>query len=181
MPVFKEVIDISKQAIELRDNRLPNIYDEMLNDCEKGLIQEDLDPFFAELKEGLLELLNKIKASKHVIRDDFLSRIVPIYKQEAFSKYLLELNGYDFSKGVLATTEHPFTSNVARNDARVTTHYYEDMFLSNIYSVIHEGGHAIFMQNERETDHDHFMNRYPVSMKISSAEAKNIFISSIQN
>ena len=158
MPVFKDVIDISKQAIELRDNRLPNIYDEMLNDCEKGLIQEDLDPFFNELKEGLLELLSKIRASKHVIRDDFLSRNVPIYKQEAFSKYLLELNGYDFSKGVLSTTEHPFTSNVARNDARVTTHYYEDMFLSNIFSIIHEGGHAIFMQNERDIDHDHYIN-----------------------
>lgn len=34
------------------------------------------------------------------------------------------------------------------------------MVLSNIYSVIHEGGHAIFMQNERDIDHDHFINDY---------------------
>lgn len=159
-PVFKEVIDIQKDAINLRDNKLDNYYDNLLNDFEKGLLQEDLDPFFEELKVGLIDLIQRIKNSKHVIRDDFLSRKVPLYKQEQFSKYLLELNGYDLSRGVLSTTEHPFTSDIAKNDARVTTHYYEDMFLSNVFSIIHEGGHAIFMQNERDEDHDHFINDY---------------------
>ena len=155
---FKEVIDIQKEAVELRENKLPNYYDNLLNDCEKGMLQEDLDPFFQELKEGLIELINKIKNSKHEIRRDFLSRNVPIYKQEAFSRYLLNLNGYNFDKGAMTTTEHPFTMPLARNDARVTTHYYENMFLSNIFSIIHEGGHAILMQNERDCDHDHFIN-----------------------
>ena len=141
--VFKEVIDIEKEAVGYRENKLPNYYDNLLNDCEEGLLQEDLDPFFKELKEGLIDLITKIKNSKHVIRRDFLNRKVPIHKQELFSKYLLELNGYNFNKGVLSTTEHPFTSDIAKNDARVTTHYHEDMVLSNIYSIIHEGGHAI--------------------------------------
>ena len=158
--VFKEVIDIEKEAVGYRENKLPNYYDNLLNDCEEGLLQEDLDPFFKELKEGLIDLINKIKNSKHVIRRDFLNRKVPIHKQELFSKYLLELNGYNFNKGVLSTTEHPFTSDIAKNDARVTTHYHEDMVLSNIYSIIHEGGHAILMQNEREEDYEHFINDY---------------------
>ena len=158
--VFKEVIDIEKEAVGYRENKLPNYYDNLLNDCEEGLLQEDLDPFFKELKEGLIDLITKIKNSKHVIRRDFLNRKVPIHKQELFSKYLLELNGYNFNKGVLSTTEHPFTSDIAKNDARVTTHYHEDMVLSNIYSIIHEGGHAILMQNEREEDYEHFVNDY---------------------
>ena len=33
---------------------------------------------------------------------------------------------------------------------RVTTHYYEDNFVSNIFTTLHEGGHALFMQNEPE-------------------------------
>ena len=160
---FKEVIDISKEAVNLRENKLENYYDNLLNDCEKGMLQKDLDPFFKELKEGLLELINRIKNSKHVIRRDFLDRFVPIYKQDQFSKYLLTLNGYNFAKGCLATTEHPFTNSIAKNDARVTTHYHENMFLSNIFSIIHEGGHAIFMQNERECDYDHFINDYPTN------------------
>ncbi len=46
------------------------------------------------------------------------------------------------------TTEHPFTTNFGANDVRVTTHYFEDNFISNIFSTLHEGGHALFMQNE---------------------------------
>ena len=152
------VVEMAREKVSLREDALPLFYDNLLNDCEKGVLTRDLDEFFGELKEGLIELIGKIGKSKHKIRSDFLSRKVPIHKQEAFSKYLLELNGYDFNRGCLSTTEHPFTSDVAENDARVTTHYYEDMFLSNVYSVIHEGGHAIFMQNERPEDHAHFIN-----------------------
>ena len=155
---FKKVIDISKKAIDLREVKLDNLYDIMLNDCEKGVLQEELDIFFNDLKKGLIDLLNKIKNSNKKIRDDFLSRKVPIYKQEAFSKYLLELNGYDFNRGFLTTTEHPFTTSIDYDDARVTTHYYEDMVLSNIFSVVHEGGHAIFMQNEPREDYKHYIN-----------------------
>ena len=108
----------------------------------------------------MIELINKIKNSKKVIRTDFLERNVPVYKQELFSKYLLELNGFNYKRGVLSTTEHPFTSEISRYDSRVTSHYYENNVLSNIYSVIHEGGHAIFMQNEPEEDFNHFINDY---------------------
>ena len=155
---FGKIIEVSKEEVSLRENALPDLYDNMLNDCEKGVLGDTLDVFFDQLKAGLIDLISRIKRSKHVIRRDFLSRRVPIHKQEEFSRYLLELNGYDFKRGYLTTTEHPFTMDVAKNDARVTTHYHEDMFLSNVFSVIHEGGHAIFMQNEREEDHAHFIN-----------------------
>ena len=157
---FAVALKFQEEAIKLREKRFDSLYDSMLDDSEEGILQADLDPFFAELKSGLLELLAKIKNSKVKIRTDFLTRFVPIYKQEAFSKYLLELNGYDFNKGALSTTIHPFTSDIAQNDARVTTHYYENLFISNIYSVIHEGGHAIFMQNERNDDYVHYINDY---------------------
>ena len=48
------------------------------------------------------------------------------------------------------TTEHPFTTNFGPHDVRVTTHYYEENFISNIFTTLHEGGHALFMQNEPE-------------------------------
>lgn len=158
LPSFKKIIDVSHKLIALREEKLPNEYDNLLNDCEEGILSKELDVFFHDLKLGLIELIGKIKASKHQIRSDFLNRFVPIYKQDEFSRYLLRLNGYDFERGALATTEHPFTTPIAIDDARVTTHYHEDMVLSNIYSIIHEGGHAIFMQNEPKEDFDHFIN-----------------------
>ena len=36
------------------------------------------------------------------------------------------------------------TSFFDKDDVRVTTHYHEDSFVSSMYSVIHEGGHALY-------------------------------------
>ena len=45
----------------------------------------------------------------------------------------------------LSTTEHPFTLFLGSHlDTRITTHYYEDDFAASMYSVIHEGGHALY-------------------------------------
>ena len=78
---FNDVINIQREEINLRENKFLNVYDNLLNDCEKGVLQEDLDKFFNDLKVGLIDLINKIKSSKHIIRDDFLNRKVAIYKQ----------------------------------------------------------------------------------------------------
>ena len=44
----------------------------------------------------------------------------------------------------IAETEHPYTTNFNNKDVRITTHYYEDALASSMYSVIHEGGHALY-------------------------------------
>ncbi|MBP5270678.1 MAG: carboxypeptidase M32 [Clostridia bacterium] len=155
---LEKAVGVQKELIATRSDRSPDDYDEMLGDCEPGMLQADLDPFFERLKSGLIDLLGSIKKSRKVIREDFLRRPVPIWRQEAFSRYLLETIGYDLSRGAVATTEHPFTLGIARQDVRVTTHYHEDDVFSNMYSIIHEGGHAIFMQNEPAEDHDHYIN-----------------------
>ena len=96
--------------------------------------------------------------SKKEIREDFLTNKVKITKQEKFSLYLLKLIGFDLDAGLLSTTEHPFTSKISNHDVRVTTHYYENLFVSNIFSTIHEGGHAIFGQNEPNEVIKHYVD-----------------------
>ena len=102
------------------------------------------------LSARIVPLVRRIQTEGKPIRMDFMSRPCPISQQEAFSKYLLELEGLDKEALVLMTTEHPFTTNFGPKDVRVTTHYYENNFVSNIFTTLHEGGHALFMQNEPE-------------------------------
>ena len=45
---------------------------------------------------------------------------------------------------VLGEVEHPFTTNFSKHDVRITTHYHEDSVASSFYSVVHEGGHALY-------------------------------------
>ena len=144
------VIDCTRRAIDLRDEKPSTYYNACLDDNEKGGSEAQLDAFFAALKARIVPLMQRIVSEGKPIREDFLSRPVPIPQQEAFSRYLLRLEGLRESALVLMTTEHPFTDSYGPKDVRVTTHYYEDNFISNIFSTLHEGGHALFMQNEPE-------------------------------
>ena len=145
---FAELIGYTRKAIDLRDEKKATYYDTCLDDFEKGGSIAQLDAFFGALKARIVPLLAKIQKDGKLIRTDFMTRPCPIPQQEAFSKYLLELEGLRQKALVLMTTEHPFTTNFGQHDVRVTTHYYEENFISNIFTTLHEGGHALFMQNE---------------------------------
>ena len=72
------------------------------------------------------------------------NQAVSIEKQRQFNRYLAAYLGFDFSRGVLAESEHPFTTSLHKDDVRITTHYYENNLESAIFSTIHETGHALF-------------------------------------
>jgi len=89
-------------------------------------------------------LLKKI-SEKPQIDDSILKGTFPEAKQEEFAHYLMELIGIDMDHCGLATTEHPFTTELgSHEDVRITTNYHESNFASSMYSVIHEGGHALY-------------------------------------
>ena len=56
----------------------------------------------------------------------------------------MEVLGLDRKYCGLAESEHPYTTNFNNKDVRITTHYHEDHVTFSIFSVIHEGGHAIY-------------------------------------
>ena len=147
---FAGIVDLTRKKVLLRDKRYPTPYDALLNDYEPGGSIPQLDAFFGALKARILPLVKRIVEEGRPVRTDFLTRPVPIPKQEQFSRAILDLEGLRRSALVLATTEHPFTDHYGPHDVRVTTHYYENNFVSNIFTTLHEGGHALFMQNEPE-------------------------------
>ena len=118
-------------------------YDALLNEYEEGLNMQTLDTFFEQLRGTIVPLLAKIQNSKPV-DDSFLYKHYPADKQRIFSDYLMDVLGLDRSYCGIAETEHPFTTGFNNKDIRITTHYYEDNVASSMYSVIHEGGHALY-------------------------------------
>ena len=55
--------------------------------------------------------------------------------------------GFNFNRGVIKESVHPFTTNLHNRDVRITTHYYEDNLESALFSTIHESGHALYEMN----------------------------------
>ncbi|MBO5557045.1 MAG: carboxypeptidase M32 [Oscillospiraceae bacterium] len=147
---LQAVITYTRRTIDKRERRYDSYYQACLDDNEPGGSEAQLDAFFAAIKARIVPLLRRIQAEGKPIREDFLTRPCPVDKQEAVSRRLLQLEGLRQSALVLMTTEHPFTETFGPRDVRVTTHYYEENFISNVFSTLHEGGHAMLMQYEPE-------------------------------
>ncbi|MFA6861012.1 MAG: carboxypeptidase M32 [Bacilli bacterium] len=164
-PTLNKVYKMQKKLLLLRKNcDKKNLYNTLFDDYEEGFTTVDLDKFFDDLEKGIVPLLNKVRAATYVPRHDFLTRKVSLNKQEEFTKEILKFNGFDFNRGSVSTTIHPFTEQFGPNDVRVTTHYYETNFISNMYSIIHEGGHALFGQNIPKEVYTHHLGEGFLSM-----------------
>ena len=154
---LRRVKDLSIEAVNLREEALPEVYDNMLEDYGRGIHMKDLDACFDRCKERLIPLLRKIQASPVQIRREFMNRPVTDVQQKEMADYLMKVIRYDLERGAIALTEHPFTSELGRDNIRITTHYHPDAFACSMYSVIHEGGHALFDQLQPGENYDHFI------------------------
>ena len=142
-PILKKIFETQKRfAGYCAPEKHP--YDYCLDMYETGLTMEKCDAFFSALKSRLVPLIKKI-SEKQQVSDKCLWGEFDESAQEKFSYDLMKTMGIDLNHCGLATTEHPFTISFgSHHDVRITTHYFKDNFASSMYSVIHEGGHALY-------------------------------------
>jgi carboxypeptidase Taq len=69
----------------------------------------------------------------------------PAARQRALAVRLMEAAGFDFHRGRLDTSLHPFCGGVP-DDVRITTRYDESDATGAIMGVLHETGHALYEQ-----------------------------------
>jgi carboxypeptidase Taq len=120
-------------------------YDAMLSLYEPGETAASLKTLFAELRSGLQPILAAARA-RPAPRADFLFRDFPEEGQRAFAAGLAGTLGYDFGRGRLDATVHPFEVSFTRNDVRITTRFPRNYLPSSIFGTAHETGHAHYEQ-----------------------------------
>lgn len=143
-PHLEKLIDYRRQLMAYTRPDM-EVYDAMLDMFEEGMDSATIDRLFEDLKAGLVPLIRRIgerqKPDVSMFEGDY-----PIHKQKELGAFLLDYMGFDREAGVMGESEHPFTMGFGPGDVRVTNHYSEHEVISAIYSIIHEGGHAIFEQ-----------------------------------
>ena len=151
-PELEKLFNLKKQAAEIlmkvKETATP--YDALIDIFEPKMTSGAISKVFKELKQGLISVLRKCEASPKQLDTSLLNRGVAIETQQKIGKLLAEFIGYDTeskeSGGRIDETEHPFTTGYY-DDVRITTHYYPNRFASAIFSILHEGGHALYEQN----------------------------------
>ena len=144
-PYLSEVIELQKRFAKLRSKDGMKPYDVLLKDYEEDYDTEKLDAFFEPIKEATVKLLKEAVANSDCDKSYNFQKF-DVDKQRQFCEFLSEYLGMDMERGVIAQSAHPFTTNLHKNDVRITNHYYENNLESAIFSAIHETGHALYEQ-----------------------------------
>lgn len=148
-PYLEKIVEYKKKFAGYSKKEGGSLYNVLLDGYEESFHVEELDRFFSKLKEEIIPLLKKVEQAEE-IDDSFFYQEYDIEKQKEFNVFLAEYMGFDFKRGVIAESEHPFTTSWHNHDVRITTHYYKDNLSSGILSTIHEGGHALYEQGIRD-------------------------------
>lgn len=117
---------------------------QLISRNEIDLTVEEIDNLFDELKEGLLELHNKIKDKKCIIDDSVLDLPLKKFELKKLCTSLADIIGFDSSRGMYGEALHPMAIPVGPDDVRILNKY--ENFKVSVFSLLHEAGHAIYTQ-----------------------------------
>lgn len=141
-PFLEKIVEMNKKKADyIGYENKP--YDALLDLYEPDVTSKIISPLFEKLKTFLVEKVKKIKKNKE-IDDSFLNGKWDADKQLAFGRKILNDMGYDFNKGRLDLSAHPFSSSIHPYDSRITTRLTNPSIISNISTSLHEGGHSLY-------------------------------------
>ena len=141
-PYLEKIVAYNRKFAGYYNPEVP-AYDALLNEYEEGMTMEVLDAFFGKLRSAIVPLIEKIGKTENP-EFEFTKRLYSVEKQRQFSDFLMETMGLDRNYCGISESEHPFTINYNNKDVRITTHYFENDMQTSMFSVIHEGGHALY-------------------------------------
>lgn len=145
LPNLRTVLSLKREEAEYLGYR-DSPYNALLDEYEPGSTIKELRPLFAQIKGRLVPLLKKIQQSPIQIDDSMLFHTFDQTRQLEFGRMVLIAMGYDFERGRLDLSAHPFTTSFHPTDVRVTTRVHEHDLQSCLFSCIHEGGHGLYDQ-----------------------------------
>ncbi|MCB9948952.1 MAG: carboxypeptidase M32 [Rhodospirillaceae bacterium] len=146
-PRLALVLSLTRQVGEAKSAALGlDLYDALLDGFEPGGRAAEIDAVFAELAAFLpaftAEVLER-QASRPAPLP--LAGPFPVEMQRRLGLDLMRAAGFDFERGRLDVSAHPFCGG-ADNDVRITTRYDETDFTKALMGVMHETGHALYEQ-----------------------------------
>src|SRR5437868_3494119 len=113
-------------------------YDALLDEYEPGMTTSKLDALFKPVRETSKRLLQRIEASGNVIDASCLEGEFPVAQQVVLSERVLRDMGYDFSRGQVAQSPHPFTTSFGSPfDVRLTVHPDKHYLQPSVMAAIH--------------------------------------------
>lgn len=147
-PLLTKMIDLKRQQAEaLGYAETP--YDALLDEFEPGELTSRVSAVLGALRDELVPLVAQVREGGRSPDLSILERKYPIETQRSFGRAAAAKIGFDFQRGRLDVTAHPFCTGLGPNDCRITTRYDEQFFNAGFFGILHEAGHGIYDQGLR--------------------------------
>jgi carboxypeptidase Taq len=140
-----------------------SVYDPLIDEYEPGATSAELAVLFEEVRRELVPMISAITEATrqrtagrsagpnaagpgNSDSEAALRRFYPLDRQKVFGEGVAAAIGFDFSRGRLDVTAHPFCSGIGPGDCRITTRYDEHHFSEAFSGILHEIGHGLYEQ-----------------------------------
>jgi carboxypeptidase Taq len=144
VPFLERAIDLGR---EYADFFAPyeHVADPLIDDADEGMTTASIRILFAELRDELVPIVSAI-CNQPVADDRCLHGSFGEPAQLDFGLSVIKRIGYDFDRGRLDKTVHPFCTRLSAGDVRITTRVDESDVREALFSTLHEAGHALYEQ-----------------------------------
>jgi carboxypeptidase Taq len=139
------------------------VYDALIDEYEPGARTTELAVLFQALRCALVPMVSAITEAIHrrtggrsaspaapasggFLGEAVLKRLYPLDRQKVFGEGVAAAVGFDFMRGRLDVTAHPFCSGIGPGDCRITTRYDQHHFHEAFSGILHEVGHGLYEQ-----------------------------------
>lgn len=144
-PTLERILELKKQEAEFLGYQ-EHPYDALLNQFERGITAARVKEIFDGHKPQLIELIAAVSDHADRVSDAVLRQQFDKDKQQDFSVWVIQQFGYDFERGRIDISVHPFSTSFSNDDARITTRIYPDFLNPCLFGTFHEAGHAMYEQ-----------------------------------
>lgn len=169
-PLLERMVQLKRQeadALGFAECR----YDALLDNHEPGELTSNVTRVLGGLREELVPLVQAIADCPRKPDVSLLKRSYPVTAQQQFGRAAAERIGFDFQRGRLDVTSHPFCTDLGPHDCRITTRYDEHYFPSAFFGTLHEAGHGLYEQGLKHDQYGLPLGRY-VSMGIHESQSR---------
>jgi carboxypeptidase Taq len=142
LPYLEKIFEMSRKKADFLGYE-DHPYDALLDEFEDGMTTKRITPLFTRLKKKLVSFLKEIQ-TKPRMENGFLQKQFSKEKQIAFGQNILDTLKLQRQFTRLDESDHPFTQSLHPTDTRFTTRVTDIGLMSNIFSVLHEAGHAFY-------------------------------------
>ena len=140
-PTLERLVELKREyARQIDPDRDP--YEVLFEEYEPYLGIDTTEQILERLRDELVPLIEEIEASDVDLAQPFDGTYEET-AQEELNRAVLDSLGYDWDRGRLDTSSHPFTLGT-QFDCRITTRFDESDPLDALSSTIHEFGHATY-------------------------------------